>query len=218
MGSLRTIVDRALVNIRGQNQFIYAQKDAQLLGTVNTILAEVHEILQSIESNMVYSHGTISLADGTGEYTPSFSFESIMDEGVWLDDSADKFLVQGNEVDKMWYDTENTTGEPETYYITEGGDIGFLWIPDDSYTANVLYFTPLTELTDIDSDDLPWNGIWNRFIQDALEMKLKRSQERNVTIEALSKLDSYSGAIAKTYKRGVRSRRVTSDFFSLEGM
>ena len=218
MGSLRTIVDRALVNIRAQNQYVHAQGDSRILGAVNTILQEVHEILQSIDSNLVYAGGTISLTADTGEYTPSFSFDSIMDEGVWLDDATYKFLKQGSEADKLYYDTENTTGEPELYYITEDGKIGFLWIPDDSYTANVLYYPPLTELDDIDNDDLPWGGIWNRFIQNALEMRLKNTQERNISIEALMKLDSYGAALTKTYRRGCRGRRIQSDFFTVEGI
>lgn len=218
MGTLQTVVTRALASVRGQNQHIWAQKDAQILGFVNRILASIHGRLQLIESNMVYSAESITLVDGTGEYTPANSWNAVLDNGVWLDDE-DWFLEQGSEADKVLYDYQNSTGRPERYYLTEDGKIGFLWIPDgNNALAHVMYWKPLTEMTSVANDALPWYGIWNGVVQDLLEMKLNKSQEKDITIDALEASDSFEQAIALTLQRGVRQKKINSGFFDLEGI
>jgi hypothetical protein len=218
MGTLQTVVTRALVNVRGQNKHIWAQKDAQVLGIVNRILESIRATLQLMESNLVYSAEDITLVSGTMEYTPSNTWFGVMDDGVWLDDEQ-WFLVQGAEADKVLYDYQNSTGQPDRYYLTEDGKIGFLYVPDgNNTTAHVMYWKPLTEMTALATDNLPWYGIWNGVVQDLLEMKLNKSQEKDVTIDALESSDSFDLAVSMTLQRGVRQRKINSGFFDLDGI
>lgn len=216
MGTLQTAITRALANIRGQNQYIYVYKDPQVLGIVNRMLGLINARLQLVESNMVYGLEDISIEEDTPEYTPTNDWLGVMTEGVWLDDDQ-KFLVQGSEADKVYYDYQNQTQKPDRFYLNSDGDIGFLWVPDDDYTAHVLYWKKVTELTSVSSDDIPWFGIWDYVVQDMLEMKLNKSQEKDITIDAIEASDSYDLAIAQSIQRGVRERRTKSGFFDLEG-
>ena len=212
MGTLQTAVTRALVRTRGQSQHVYAYQDAQVLGLVNSILEDINKDLQGIESNLVYSHGTITTVSGTMEYTPSFTHQGFCDNGVWI---SDNFLTFLNEADKVAYDYLNATGEPEGYYLTEDGKVGFLWVPDAIYTVNILYWKPLTEMTAIASDTIPFSGIWDRFVQERLVMDLMMIQERDVTQQSAIVAGVYDQAMSAVYRRGVRPRRIGGDFFSI---
>lgn len=215
MGTLATAISRARVKIRDTDKLIFT--DAQMLGMINEILQTIHDALVLTESNLVYAEGTIITVDGTGEYTPSFNFDAIMDDGVWLS-GEDWFMPQLSEADKIKYDYETATSEPEAYYITEDGKIGFLQVPDDAYTIHVQYFTPLTELTDVDNDDLPWAGLWNSVIERMLIFEALEIQERDVTRHAIMVNDLWNQAMGKTLKRGCRPRKNNSDMFSVEGI
>ena len=216
MGTLQTVVTRALVRVRGQGQHVYANQDAQILGIVNGILEDINKDLHDIESSLAYSHGTIATVAGTMEYTPGFSHSGFMDDGVWVTGDT-LFLKMLSEADKVAFDYTASTNQPIGYYHTEDGKVGFLWVPDAVYTVNVLYWKPLTEMTAIASDTLPWGGTWNRFIQERLTMDMMMIQERDVTQQAALVDGVYSQAMAETYRKGVRERRVKGSFFELEG-
>lgn len=216
MGTLQTVVTRALVRARGQSQHVHAQSDTQVLGIVNGILEDINKDLQQIESSLVYTHGTIATVAGTMEYTPGFTHQGFMDDGVWITDE-NRWLKLLTEADKVGYDYLSSTGEPEGYYLTEDGKAGFLWVPDAIYTVNVLYWKALTEMTAVASDTLPWGGIWNRFIQERLTMDLMMIQERDVSQQSVLVSQMYDQAMSATYRIGVRPRKTRGSFFDLEG-
>lgn len=216
MGTLQTVITRALVRARGQEQHVYAQGDDQLLGLVNSILEDVNKDLQQIESSLVYSHGTITTSVGMMEYTPGFTHQGFLDNGVWVTDDT-RFLKLLTESDKVEFDYLNSTGEPIGYYLTEDGKVGLLWVPDAIYTVNVLYWKPLTEMTAVATDVIPWGGISNRFIQERLTMDLMMIQERDITQQAALVQGIQDQALAATYRIGVRPITKTGSFFDLEG-
>lgn len=216
MGTLQTVVTRALVRSRSHNQHVWAEQDDQLLGLVNGILEDINKDLRQVESSMAYSHGTITTESGTMEYTPLFTHVGFCDDGVWINDDT-SFLKLLNEADKVAYDYLNTTMQPEGYFFTEDSKVGFLWVPDDVYTVNVLYWKPLTEMTTIATDTLPFMGIWNRFIQERLTMDLMMIEERDITQQAAIVANAYDAAMSETYRYGVRNRRISTSFFDLEG-
>ena len=115
MGTLKTAGDRARIRNRDTNKLVHA--DAQYLALVNGILQDIHQALCQMESNLVYAIDTITTVDGTGEYTPSFSFDTIADDGVWLDYQT-WYLALVSEADKVYYDPDSTTGQPSVYYLT----------------------------------------------------------------------------------------------------
>lgn len=215
MGTLATIITRA--RIKGRDVDINLYTNAELIHLVNGVLHEVYDVLQGIESNLVYAEDTQATVDGTMEYTPSFSFEAVMSDGVWLD-GEEWYLSQKSEADKIKYDYGNQTGPPKVFYLTEDGKIGFLPVPDDVYTVHFQYWNPLTELSDYESDDLPWFGIWNQVIEDRLVSEMLAIQERDPSWRAAVLSGSYNRCMGKTYQRGCRPRKAVSDFFSVDGI
>ena len=215
MGTLATIAARARIKGRDVDENLY--EDADLVSLVNGILHEIRDELQGIESNLVYAEGTQVTVDGTAEYTPSFSFQGIMPEGVWLD-GEEWYMPQLSEADKVYYDYGSTTAKPDSFYLTEDGKIGFLAVPDDAYTVHIQYWNPLTELATFATDDLPWYGIWNQFIEDRLVSEMLAIQERDTSWRAAILTGSYNRCMGKTYNRGCRPRKFKSDFFSVDGI
>jgi hypothetical protein len=140
-----------------------------------------------------------------------------MDDGVYLDDD-ELPLKMITEQERQWYDPDNSTDKPEAFYLTEDQKIGFLAISNDSYTAKVWYWTPVTEMTDVATDTLPYYGIWNNFIQELLVLHLKHGQDRDISIDSLVGSDYYDRAMRLTLMRGVKERRINSGFFNLEGV
>lgn len=217
MGTLATTIIRARIKGRDVDNNLYT--NAELVELVNGILHEIRDELQGIESNLVYAEDTQVTAANIMEYTPSFAFESIMPEGIWLD-GEELFLTQVNEADKVAYDYGTTASNnvPQVFYLTEDGKIGFLPVPNDAYTIHIQYWEPLAELAVYADDDLPWFGIWNQFIEERLVSEMLAIQERDSTWRALTAYGSYGRCMGKTYARGIRRRRWKSDFFSVDGI
>jgi len=218
--TLSTIITRARYKVRDTDALIYASDDddAILVSFANDILHEIWADLRRVESNLAYGHGTITLSDGTIEYTPSFSFEGFMDDGVWLD-GEDWYLTQVDEADKVLfdYDDTNSESEPEHFYVTEDGNVGFLPVPDTTYTVYCQYWKPLTEFEDT-TDTVPFAGIWDQFMIERLAMEMLGVQERDVRFQALKVDMAHDRAMAAVYNRGCRRRRHKGGLFELEGV
>lgn len=363
MGTLLNHGDRAGLKIRDSNYRQFTKTER--LGLVNDILEQIYQKLVFVESNLIYAEGTITTAIGTLEYTPSFSHDGFLHDGVWLA-GEDTYLGQVDEAAKNQYDyditasdvseilnsdfedwtggdadnwtdsanavsDEETTGphggtgsslkltasgaasqytqsdsvtvtaekkyhlklyykntagdtaqyliydvsnganivaatdlsnitgwsaqqsiefttpagctsiyvrlyakadgdivwfddvylattlvgEPEAYYLTENGKVGFLDVPDDAYIVHILYWKPLTALTDYDADALPWGGIFNRYIQRMLVFEMKEVLERDNSRDAVMAQMKLNQAMNMVYARGIRRRRQASDMFSI---
>ena len=215
MGTVATHGDLAGVKIRdtAYNQFSTTAR----LGMINDILESIYQTLVNMESNLVYAEGTVTTEADVGEYTPDFSFDGFLIDGSWVD-GEDTYLVQVNEADKVGFDYGSTTNQPEAFYLTEDGDIGYLWVPDDEYTIYHQYWLPLTALTDYDTDDLPWGGIFNRAIQRLLVVEMMEVLEWDNSRQALLAEIEMNKAMNMVYVRGVRQRKVVSNMFSVEGI
>jgi len=213
MGTLQTVVTRALVAVRDVDQTLDEFSDTNLLGMTNIILNEVHDDLSNADSNMIYTIGSVTTVDGTAEYTPSFTdFQFINYDAVWVDGEK-YFLSQLDEEEKINYDVTTTTATPTSYYVTEGGDIGFLPTPDDAYTIYFKYTDTPTELTSVSSDDLPYEGIFNNAIYYKLVADMLEIQERDNSRYLVQYVNAYKRAKNKVYKRGTKKRYQKTTFF-----
>lgn len=217
MGTLQTLVTDVKYKVRDPNGNQYS--DPEILAAVNGIIEEITLKLQNIESNLVYSHGTITLADGTKEYTPSFSHMGFLDDGVWIDDESVplKFTHESNR-QSLGYEDDTDEGEPVYFYFEEGGDVGFIPTSDDTYTVNVHYWKPMTTLTTIATDDLPFEGIWNTYIKQKLIMDLLDRQGKDISKKAILTTREETQAMNRTYQYGCRRRYQTSDMFDVDGV
>lgn len=214
--ALSTLIGWVRTDIRDPNGHIAALNDAAMINIANGVLTEIRAILQNLESNLVYGEEQIITVADLGEYALENDFEGLLDDGVWIDGES-WFLRQTDEAAKAAYDVADTTGQPERYYLTEDNQIGLLWVPDDSYTINVLYWQPLDLLT-ATTDTIPWYGIWDNCIRQMMTLACKEILERDVTITASRVAIAMGQATQKTLTRGTRQRRRRSNFFTCEGV
>lgn len=216
MASLKTAIDRARVKSGDTDKLLFS--DDELIGMVNDILEEIYATLVNIQSNLVYGIGSVATVADTVEYTPSFTTKGgFLRDGSWVD-GEDTYLTQVSEADKIKWDYDTSTNQPEAFYVTEGGDIGYLWVPDDAYTIYHTYWVPLTAMATYASDSLPWENIFNSYIQRKLIVEMLEASENDGSRQlALSQID-WVNAMNLVYSRGIRQERASSDMFSIEGI
>lgn len=219
MGTLATVADRARNKVDDPKvRFL----DTQVLGIVNDITENIYRTLVGVNSNLVYAIGDqVTVAD-TAEYTPTFSFDGFLREGSWVD-GEDTYLSQVSEADKIKWDYANTTAQPEAFYVTEDGKVGYLWVPDAAYTIHHTYHKPLVALDDYDADDLPWSGIFNQYIGRMLEVELLESanepkwQNKIIRLFTVAQIE-YDKAMSMVYARGLRREKQVSGMFNCGGI
>jgi len=220
MTTLGSITTRALVKARGSSQYLYEEKDAQLLGIANGILHEIYDALRAIESNLVYAIQTKDTVASTAEYALTTAFDDIL--SIWLKDSDGVEYDPLTEVDeeyKRLFDTANVTAQPQYYYLTEDAKVGLLDIPDAVYTMNVIYHPALTELTALtgSGSTMPWKDLWNKYIEAALVVELLEIQERQSQLRLVEKKIAWDQAMNATLKLGVRRKVASDEMFSTYG-
>lgn len=220
MTTLSTLITEARLMTRTATVRSNLITDSSLVIIANRILSECRAMMVEVESNLVYSTGTITTAASTAEYSLSSltGWAGFMDDGVWLD-GEDWFLQPCSEEDKIRYDYQSSTNRPERYYITNDSSpkVGFLWVPDDAYTINCQFWVALTPLIDKTST-LPWQDIWNSYIEKRMEYAINSIYERDISLIAAELVSIEAVAMQEVYRRGIRHRRSTSDFFSVEGV
>jgi len=215
MGTLKVHGDLAALKARDSGNVQFSE--ANRLAMINDILETIYQTLINVNSNLVYAIGTVTTSADTPEYTPTFSHDGFLRDGSWVD-GEDTYLSQVEEVDKIKWDYDSSTNQPEAFYITEDSKVGYLWVPDDAYTINHTYWKPLTALTTYATDALPWGGIWNRTIQRLLIVEMMEILEVDSSKQAVLADIEWDKAMIMVYARGVRKERVVSNMFSVEGI
>ena len=215
MGTLATAGNNARIKFRDTNSLQFT--DAELVSLTNTILEDIYQTLVNVSSNLVYAIGTVTTEDGTAEYTPDFTHNGFLREGSWVS-GEDTYLVEVAEADKIKWDYGSTTSQPEAYYITEDGKIGYLWVPNDAYTIYHMYWKPITAMTTYATDALPWGGIFNRFIERMLVVECLEILERDSSKQAVLAEIEMNKAMSLVYARGVRREKQVSSMFNIGGI
>lgn len=217
MATVATQITRARVKIRDEDSLFFTS-DTTLFNLIKDIIEEVYTHLVKVESKFVYAHSTITLTAGTGEYTPTFSHNGFVDNGSWLikDGAANTvYLFETTESQKNQYNYLSGTSEPEAYYHTEDGKVGFLWVPDSgsTYTVQIQYWKPVSQPSGT-SGSLPWNGTFDRYIERRLVVDLLEIMERDNSRQAILASQEWDAAMNMVYRKGLRQRRVSTNMFS----
>jgi hypothetical protein len=220
MGTLKTTGDRVLRRLRDSGKNIYAEND--VMDAANLAIDLIHGELVSVESVLVLSHTTITTADSTAEYDlNSGTWHSIPLDSVWLDGETE-YLPQAPEPSRagMDYEDSTDTGQPEYFFVTEGGKIGFLATPDDAYTVHVYFNLPASSfhVSTYDDDDLPFAGIWNRAIEELIMAELLNLEELPSAFRMGMGSNAWNQAMRATYERGIRRRAAQHDMFDIDGV
>jgi len=220
MGTLSTMGARVLRRLRDTGKNIWSEDD--IVDATNEVIDLIHAELVSVESNLVYSHDTVTTSDGTAEYElASGTWIVIPHDGVWLDDET-TYLQQVPEPARagMDYEDDTDTGEPEYFYLTEDPKIGFLATPDDAYTVHVYYYLPASSfhVSTYDDDDLPFQGIWSQAIEQMVLSSLRELEELPASYRAQLASAAWDQAMHLTFARGVRRRITRHDMFEVDGV
>jgi len=115
MGTLKTHADLAAIKIRDLADNAPANilfSEANRMAFVNDILERIYYKLVFAESELVYAEGTITTVDTVPEYTPSFTHNGFLRDGVWLD-GEDWYLAQVSEAAKVGYDSNAISSTSE---------------------------------------------------------------------------------------------------------
>jgi len=215
MGTLATAGNNARIKFRDTNSLQFS--DTQLISLVNTILEDIYQTLVNVSSNLVYAVGTVTTVASTAEYTPDFTHNGFLRDGSWVD-GEDTYLQEVSEADKIKWDYDSTTSQPEAYYLTEDGKVGYLWVPDDAYTIYHTYWKPITAMSTYATDTLPWGGIFNRFIERMLIVECLEILERDSSRQAVLAEIEHNKVMNLVFARGVRREKQVSNMFGLGGI
>ena len=217
MGTLKTCIDKARVKV-GDTSKVLFDDDNELVAMVNDILEEIYSVLVNVSSNLVYAIGTVTTEDGTAEYTPTFTTKGgFLRDGSWVD-GEDTYIYQVAEADKIKWDYDSTENQPEAFYLTESKDIGYLWVPDDEYTIYHTYWVPYTDMDTYATDNLPWENIWNSYIQRKLIVEMLEASENDGSRQMAFAQVEWNNAMNLVYTRGIRQEKAVSDMFEIEGI
>jgi len=218
-----TTITNARFKIQDEDS-TYFTADTQFLVIINDIIEDIYSTLIKIGSGLVYDHTTITTTTGTTGSTNEVSL-SIAHAGflkVWRK-GYDTPLFAVTETDRSHYNVDGATGTavtaiPEAYYLTENNStMGFLWIPDNVYTFNAYYWKERTSLS-ATTETLPYDGIFDKFIEAKLIVELLEVMERDNSRRAILAQNEWSKAMARVYKLGLRKRKVVSNMFSISGI
>lgn len=218
MGTVETHADRARAKIRDDNDDLFT--DAKRLAMMDDICEDIYTVLCHVESNLIYGVSSITTVADTMEYTPTFApHNGFLKNGVWVDGET-TYMYQVTEADKVKFDYDNTTAQPVAYYHTEGGDdkVGLLWVPDDAYTVHVHYYKPRTALATYATDNLPFKGIFNQYIQRKLIIEMLEIYEHDISRHALMAEMEWASAMNRVYQLGIRKKRQSSNLFNVGGI
>lgn len=225
MTTAATTITNARFKIHDEDS-TYFDTDSYLLALINDIIQEVYTTLMQIESSLVYSHTTITTTTGTtgstNEVSLSITHAGFLEDGIWRVGYSTP-LVAVTESDKINYNTDGATGTavvaiPEAYYLTENNStMGFLWIPDNAYTFNAYYWKEQPALSAMLSS-LPFDGIFDRYIEAKLVVELLEIMERDNSRRAIFAQNEWNKAIGRVYALGLRPKKVVSDMFSISGI
>lgn len=212
MGTLLTTLDRARIRARDTDKTLFS--DAQLLALINGIITHVHDELINIQSLLIEATHDENLVAGVADYVAGFRAVSIT--RAFHSNTGELFQVTPEEAHDLGYHGE---GRPRAFTFGTGRNITFYPTPDDAYPVRFYYFPPAMELTNIPDDDFPYDGLFNRYIEDALAVEIRGIQERDISYAAANMALSWEKAMNKTYARGVQKKRVaTPDMFYVGGL
>ena len=226
MTTAASTITKARFKIHDENS-TYFDTDTLILNVINDIIEEVYTTLMQISSPLVQGHTVIRTTTGTtgstNEVSLSIAHAGFLEGGVWRVGYGESPLFAVTESDKRNYNTDGATGTavtgiPEAYYLTEGNStMGFLWIPNNVYTFNVYYWKEVTALT-ATTQSLPFDGIFDRYIEAKLVVELLETMERDNSRRAIFAQNEWSKAIARVYKLGLKRKRMVSNMFSESGI
>jgi len=194
--------------------------DNLALSFVNAILESIHRALVNVESNLIYSQDSVPLISGQATYSLSAYHEGLLHQGVWYA-STNHLLAYVNGTDLVAQNLDPTaTGSPARVYLAVDNKIVFHPIPDDDADGDVvelMYWTVSPQLSAV-TDTLPWQGIWDRVIEQWLLFDFLERRESDTANVAIIFDQLWAKAMNAVYARGVRRWSGKNSMATVEGV
>lgn len=162
MATVQNVIDASIARYIDPDKTTWA--DTELLAYTQKAYDYTNQQLILRNDPIALSSFTVSITDGTELYPfPDSLFlamyggAKVGESGVWI---TDKFLIPCRETERVSY-ANSGEAEPDKYYLTNDY-IGFLPVPDTSYTVTCRYFARPSTLTV--SSVMPYNNLFNEAI------------------------------------------------------
>jgi len=164
--------------------------EADCIRWLNEIVFEVVNLCAQYGSELGRTTGTITLSDGTAQYSDlasDFLAPCIMvdEDGKqfsgWLEKTYSREpLVLVTEAHKVRYDPSNEQ-EPECFYLDANNYVNFLQTPDDTYTAYIPYYQ-LKEYSATTSE-IGFQKVFDNLLRRSLKMRVMDREEYDLDME-----------------------------------
>lgn len=184
MATVQNILDATMVRYMDPDKTTWA--DAELLSICQKGVDYIQQILINRGDPFATKTATLSITDGTEAYTFSAMTPAITDfvgmyqgskldtTGVWISDS---FLDPCRYDYRVAY-ANSSEGEPVKYYLTSTS-IGFLPVPDTTYTVTFMYFYKQSTLAL--GTAMPFGGIFDLAIGTFIDAMAAARNEQDIS-------------------------------------
>lgn len=212
MGTLLNAMNRA--RIRARDVAATLINNDELLLLVNGQIATVHDELINLRSTLIQRTAQLETQQGVPEYIAGFRAVSVLNACT----ATGRPLVQVTPGEMQCYDAA-AEGAPQYFALMPARHVILYPTPDDIHQIQFTYYPPVVELVDIDEDDFAYDGIFNRFFEDALTVDILGINERDITYASALMAVNFEKALNKVFARRIETRRtVTPDMFMVEGL
>jgi len=213
MASADDIIKRVRVYIQDTAKTLVPE-DADLLAILNNNLAIVHDLLVSIESNLVYGTYDITTAAGQQTYTTVFTYDTLRRDGLLV---AGERRPLGAITEAQALQNAGASGKPRCYFLRADQKIGFWPVPDAVYTITASYQKPPAEITDTQAA-MPYNGLFDTALALLCAIDAREINERDSSLLTAKLQPAWNLAVNKAYQYGTNPMRTATDFFSAPGL
>lgn len=208
MATISQAVERIRLRIRDPRATAFS--DEEVLSTLRSAAADVHRLLASIGSTLVYATHEFTTTAGTREYIVPGLASPLPDvAGVYLGtDSQPLSPIAQHDLLRLG-DTGDEPGRPLRYYLTAPSagtaKIGLSPIPDDAYTITLFHVSDPPAFSASDSTPMPYGGIWDDYLMYLTAIELREILEGDVSFLIARADAAYNAAMRETYRRGIRT-------------
>lgn len=184
MATVQNILDATMVRYMDPDKTTWA--DAELLSICQKAVDYIQQLLINRGDVTATKTTTLSIVDGTEAYafasmTPAitdfvgmYQGSKLSTTGVWISDS---FLTPCRYEDRVAY-TSTDESEPVKYYITSTG-LGFLPVPDTTYTVTYMYYFKQPTLAL--GTTMPFNGVFDLAIGTFIDSMAAARNEQDIS-------------------------------------
>lgn len=198
MGTLKSQLDKVRLHIKDTAKTKFT--DESLITLADEVRIRIDRLLESMESNLVFTQTSFDTVVGTTDYTLATT-KGLADESVWID-SPEYPLAMVTELP-----VDGATGNPDRYALLPNGNISLYPEPSEVVTISYSYYAESTPFTSYTDDNIPYLGIWDEALERAVTIECMEILERDVSRVAVLASDAWIQATQKTVQRGCRRRR-----------